>query len=149
MVEHIHGGGEQDPLVGLTGAPADDPGEIGFAHSRIADNAHAGAVTQKVEIEQTKDAGLELESGLVMVKVEAVDGRLALQAGEFEAAFDGTLVPGFEFAIKECFQGLCEAEIFGSSISQHLIQMEAHGRQIQLIQFLLQGGHRSPFWNEG
>jgi hypothetical protein len=47
-------------------------------------------------------------------------------------------VTGFEFAIEECFQGLCEAEIFGRGISQHLIQMEAHGRQIQLSQFLLQ-----------
>lgn len=73
-----------------------------------------------------------------MVKVEAVDGRLALQAREFEAAFDGTLVTGFEFAIEECFQGLGEAEIPGRGVSQHLIQMEAHGRQIQLIQFLLQ-----------
>ena len=73
-----------------------------------------------------------------MVKVEAVDGRLALQAGEFEAAFDGTLVAGFEFAIEERFQRLSKAEIFGSGISQHLIQMEAHRRQVQLIQFLLQ-----------
>jgi hypothetical protein len=70
--------------------------------------------------------------------VEAVDGRLALQAREFEAAFDGTLVTCFEFAIEECFQGLGEAEIPGGGVSQHLIQMEAHRRQIQLIQFLLQ-----------
>ena len=138
MVEHIHGGGEQDPLVVLTGAPADDPGEISFTHAGITDDADAGAVTQKVEIEQTKDAGLELESGLVMVKVEAVDRRLALQAREFEAAFDGALVTGFEFAIEERFQGLREAEILGGGVSQHLIQMEAHGRQVQLIQFLLQ-----------
>jgi hypothetical protein len=47
-------------------------------------------------------------------------------------------VTGFEFAIEECFQALCEAEIPGSGISQHLIQMEAHRRQVQLIQFLLQ-----------
>jgi hypothetical protein len=33
---------------------------------------------------------------------------------------------------------LGEAEIFGGGISQDLIQMEAHGRQVQLIQFLLQ-----------
>jgi hypothetical protein len=32
---------------------------------------------------------------------------------------------------------LGEAEVFGGSVSQHLIQMEAHGRQVQLIQFLL------------
>ena len=84
-----------------------------------------------------------------MVKVEAVDGGLALQTGELEAAFDGTLVTSFEFAIDERFQGLGKAEILGGGVSQHLIQMEAHGRQVQLSQFLLQCGHRSPFWNVG
>jgi hypothetical protein len=138
MVEHVHGGGEQDPLVGLTGAPTDDLGQVRFAHAGITDETHAGAVAQEVEIEQTQDASLELESGLVMVKVEAVDGRLALQAREFEAAFDGTLVTGFEFSVEECFQGLCEAEIPGGGVSQRLIQIEAHRRQVQLIQFLLQ-----------
>jgi hypothetical protein len=138
MVEHVHGGGEQDPLISLTGAPADDLGQVGFAHAGIANETHAGAVAQEVEIEQAKDASLELEARLVMVKVEAVDGRLALQAGEFEAAFDGTLVAGFELTIDESFKSLDKTEISGSGISQHLIQMEAHRRQIQLIQFLLQ-----------
>jgi hypothetical protein len=32
---------------------------------------------------------------------------------------------------------LGEAEILGSGVNQHLIQMETHGRQVQLIQFLL------------
>lgn len=138
MVEHIHGGGEQDSLVGLTGAPADDLGQVGFAHTGIANETHAGAVAQKVEIEQTKDAGLELEARLVMIEVKAVDGRLALQARELEAAFDGTLVAGFELTIDEGFKSLGETEIFGGGVSQHLIQMKAHGRQVQLIQFLLQ-----------
>ena len=138
MVEHVHGGGEQDTLVGLTGAPADDLGQVRLAYAGITDETHAGAVAQEVEIEQAQDASLELESGLVMVKVEAVDGRLALQTREFEAAFDGTLVTGFEFAIDECFEGLDKAEIPGGGFSQRLIQMEAHRRQIQLIQFLLQ-----------
>jgi hypothetical protein len=138
MVEHVHGGGEQHPLVGLTGAPADDLGQVGFAHAGIANETHAGAVAQEVEIEQAQDASLELVARLVMVEVEAVDGRLALQAGELEAAFDGALVTGFELAIEEGFEGLCEAEILGGGVSQHLIQMEAHGRQVQLIQFLLQ-----------
>ena len=73
MVEHVHGGGEQDPLVGLTGAPADDLGQIGFAHSGIPNETHAGTVAQEVEIEQAKDASLELEARLVMVEVEAVE----------------------------------------------------------------------------
>jgi hypothetical protein len=33
---------------------------------------------------------------------------------------------------------LGKAEIFGGGVSQHLIQLLAHRRQIQLIQFLLQ-----------
>jgi len=130
MVEHVHGGGEQHTLVGLTGAPADNLGQVGFAHTGIANETHAGAVAQEVEIEQAKDASLELKSRLVMVKVEAVDGRLALQAREFEAAFDGTLVAGFELTIEERFEGLDQTEISGGGVSQHLIQMEAHGRQI-------------------
>ncbi len=60
MVEHVHGSGEQHPLVGLTGAPGDDLGQIGFAYARITDETHAGAVAQEVEIEQAKDASLEL-----------------------------------------------------------------------------------------
>jgi hypothetical protein len=145
MVEHIRGGGEQHTLVGLTGTPSDDLGQIGFADAGITDETHAGAVAQEVETEQTQDASLELESGLVMVKVEAVDGRLALQAREFEAPFDGTLVTCFEFVIEECFQGLGEAEIPGGGVSQRLIQMEAHRRQIQLIQFLLGAYFESAF----
>jgi hypothetical protein len=43
-------------LVGLTGAPGDDLGQIGFAYARITDETHAGAVAQEVEIEQAKDA---------------------------------------------------------------------------------------------
>ena len=138
MVEHVHGGGEQDPLISLTGAPADDLGQVGFAHAGIANETHAGAVAQEVEIEQAKDASLELEARLVMVKVEAVDGRLALQAGEFEAAFDGTLVAGFELTIDEGFKSLGKTEIFSGGVSQDLIQMKAHRRQIQLLEFLLQ-----------
>ena len=147
MVEHIHGGSEQHALVGLTGTPGDDLGQVGFAYAGIANETHAGSVMQEVEIEQAKDAGLELEARLVMVKGEAIDRRHAVQTGKLEAAFDGTLVTGLELAIDERFQGLGKAEIFGGGISQHLIQLLAHGRQVQLIQFLLQWGHRSPFWN--
>jgi hypothetical protein len=60
MVEHVHGGSEEHALVGLTCAPGDDFGQVGFAYAGIADETDAGAVMQEVEIEQTKDAGLEL-----------------------------------------------------------------------------------------
>src|SRR5260370_41100513 len=94
MVEHVHGGSEQHALVRLTGAPSDDLGQGRFAHAGIANETHAGAVAQEVEIEQAKDASLELESGLGMVEVEAVDGTLAVQATRLEATFDGTLAAG-------------------------------------------------------
>ena len=73
-----------------------------------------------------------------MIKVEAIDGGFALQAGKLEAAFDSVLVTDFELAIDERFQSLGKAEVFGGGVSQHLIQMEAHGRQIQLLEFLLE-----------
>lgn len=60
MIEHVHGRGEQYPLVGLAGAPGHDLGQVGFAHARIANETHAGAVAQEVEIEQAKDASLKL-----------------------------------------------------------------------------------------
>ena len=52
-----------------------------------------------------------------MVKGEAIDRRHALQAGKLEAAFDGTLVTGFELAIDERFESLGKAEIFGGGVS--------------------------------
>ena len=72
-----------------------------------------------------------------MVKVKAVDGRLSLQTGELEAPFDGTLVSVLDLAIDEGFQGLCQTEVLGRGLSQHLIQMVAYGGQVQLLQFLL------------
>jgi len=137
MIQHVHGGGEQHTLVGLTGTPADDFSQVGFAHTGIPDDADARALAQEVEIEQTQDAGLELGARLVVVKVEAVDRRLGLQAGELETTFDGTLVAILEFTIDESFQGLRQAEVFSGGLSQHLIQMVAYRCQIQLLQLLL------------
>jgi putative salt-induced outer membrane protein YdiY len=73
-----------------------------------------------------------------MVEVKAIDGGFALQAGELEATFDGTLVTGLEFTIDQRFQGLRQAEVLSGGVGQHLIQMKAHRRQIQLIEFLLE-----------
>ena len=44
VIQHVHGGGEQDALIGLAGAPADDFGEEGFAHAGIADEHEVGAL---------------------------------------------------------------------------------------------------------
>ena len=50
-------------------------------------------------------------AGLVMVELEAIDGVLRLQARQLEAAFDGAAVAGFQFQIRQSFQGGGEAEI--------------------------------------
>jgi len=44
VIQHIHSGSEQYTLVGLTGTPADDFGQVGFAHAGIADNADTGTL---------------------------------------------------------------------------------------------------------
>jgi len=57
MIQHVHGGSEQHTLIGLASAPGDDFGQIGLSYTRIADDTHAGAVAQEVEIKQPQDAG--------------------------------------------------------------------------------------------
>src|SRR5258708_20519304 len=99
-------------------------------------------------MEEGEDTILQLEPALVMVEVESVDGVFGLQAGKLEAAFDGALLSGLQFQIQESFQDLGSAEIPGARISQRLIQMVAHGRQVQVFQFLLQRCHENPFWSE-
>ena len=73
-----------------------------------------------------------------MAEVEAVDGRLGVQAGELETAFHSALGTGFQFVIDQSFQGLGDAKIAGRGLGQRRFQLLAHGRQVQLIQFLLQ-----------
>ena len=77
-----------------------------------------------------------------MVELETVDGRLGVQAGELEAAFHGALRASFEFTIDQGFQGLGDAKIAGRRLRQCRFQLLAHGHQVQLIEFLLQYGHR-------
>jgi len=73
-----------------------------------------------------------------MVEVEAIDGVLGLQARETEAAIDRTGLTRFEFTVQQSFESFRGAEILACRISQGLVQMLAHGRQVQLIQFLLE-----------
>ena len=47
VIEHVHGGGEQHALIGLTGAPTDDFRQEGFAGARIADDDDASAFGRK------------------------------------------------------------------------------------------------------
>ena len=72
-----------------------------------------------------------------MVEVEAVDGVLGLQAREPEAAIDRAGLTRFELAVQQGFESFCGAEILAGRISQGLVEVLAHRRQVQLIQFLL------------
>src|SRR5207302_4108948 len=90
----------------------------------------------------------QLRAALVMMEVESSDGVFGLQAGELEAVFDGALGAGLQLQIQKSFQGLGDTEVFGPGISQRLVQMVAHGRQVELFQFLLELCHGNPFWNE-
>jgi len=72
-----------------------------------------------------------------MFEVEAVDGVARLQTGQAEAALNGILVARFQFQIRERFQSLRKAQVFGRRVARDLIELAAHRRQRQLIQFLV------------
>src|SRR5271157_3904735 len=84
LVEHIHGGGEQDATIGLTCAPADDLREEGLARSGITNQDDVGALVEEVQIQKAEDARFVLQPRLVMLEQERVDGMLRMQAGEVE-----------------------------------------------------------------
>ena len=89
----------------------------------------------------------ELHAALVVFEVEAVDGVLGVQPREAKAAFDGATVAGVQFQVGERLQGLREARDSYSRVRDHLIQLAAHRRQAELIQFQMEGGHGIPFGN--
>ena len=78
VIEHVHGGGEQDTLIRLAGAPAHDLGQEGLANPGISDKDQVGAVGDKGQIEQTQYAILVLRTALVMSEVKRVDAGLGL-----------------------------------------------------------------------
>ena len=147
MIEHVHGGCEQYALIGLAGTPRQDLREERFANTGIANDDDAGAVADEVEIHQTKEAVLHLQTALVVIELETVDGMTDAQMREAKAPLNGTGVAGFEFAVDERFQRGREAEILSGSFTQKLVQVPAHRRQCQLIEFLLEKVHRTPFEN--
>ena len=73
VIEHVHGGGKQDALIGLAGAPAHDLGQERFPDARISDEDQVGAVGDKAQVEQAQDAILVLRAALVMSEVKRVD----------------------------------------------------------------------------
>ena len=60
VIEHVHGSGEPDALIRLTGAPAHDLGQERFPDARISDQNEVGAVGDEAQVEQAQDAILVL-----------------------------------------------------------------------------------------
>jgi hypothetical protein len=78
VIEHVHGGGKQDALIRLAGAPAHDLGQECFPDPGISDEDQVGAVGDKAQVEQAQDAILVLRAALVMSEVKRVDAGLGL-----------------------------------------------------------------------
>ena len=145
VIEHVHGSGEDDALIGLAGLPSEDAGEEGLAHAGITDQHQVGALLQESKVEQTKDAVLSLQAAFVMVEVESVDAGLRLQTRTLEAALDGAALPLFQFLVSEPLDGSGNAEVLGRGFSDCGFNVMAHRREIQLLELLLKGTHRIPF----
>jgi hypothetical protein len=92
MIEHVHGSGEDDALIGLACLPSEDAAEEGLAHAGITDQHQVGALFQEGKVEQTKDAVFGLHAAFVVVEVEGADAGLRLQARALEATLDGAAV---------------------------------------------------------
>jgi len=60
VIEHVHGGGEQDALVGTAGLPGEDLGQVGLAGAGIADDHDIGPLLEEVQVQQAQDAVFDL-----------------------------------------------------------------------------------------
>ena len=147
MIEHVHGGREQDALIGLAGAPGDYLRQKCFADTGIADEDDIGSFAEEGEIEQAQESGFGLQAALVVLEVKSVDAGLGLQARAPEAPLDSPLGACFDFHVGEPFQCGRGTETLGGSFSQSRLQLASHGRQAQLIQLVFEGCHRIPFRN--
>jgi hypothetical protein len=149
MIQHIHRGCEQHALVGLAGFRSDNAGEESLSHAGVADQYKVRPLLQKREIEQTQDAVLRLNTALVMVEVESVNGSLRLKTRQLEAALDGAAVAGIQFHIGEHLDRGGDAEVARGCLSDRRLDLAAHRPQVQLLQFLFECGHRVPFRHRG
>jgi hypothetical protein len=80
-----------------------------------------------------------------MVELKAVDAGPRLQTRGLEAAINGTSCPSFQLHVSEPLQGGGHTHVFGGSFSNRLFDLMTHGGQVQLLQFLFEGGHYVPF----
>src|SRR5262249_49466756 len=89
VIEHVHSGGEQHSMIGLTCAPTHDFGEKSFTHARITDENGTNSFWQKLQVKQPQDAMLGFHASFMVLEIEAVNGRLGVQTRQSEAALDG------------------------------------------------------------
>src|ERR1700730_1676780 len=148
MVEHVHGGCKQDTLIGLTGLPTDDFRQKCFAHAWVAEKDRAIALCYELQIEEAQNAGFELHAALMVFELKAVDGVLRMQSRSPEASLDGPTVAGFQFDVDKGFERFGEAAVSGCVIRDRLIQLLDHRGQAELVEFLVQCGHGTPFRTE-
>ena len=137
VVEHIHGGGEENTLITLAGAPTNNFGQKRFAHARIADDDTTGSFLQEVQIEHPENPILDLYPALMMFEIEVVDRVLRVKAGQSEAPVDRPAAARVQLHIYQRLQRLDEAKVLGCGISYRLIQLATHRRQTELIQFVM------------
>jgi len=76
-----------------------------------------------------------------MFELEAVDRMLGMQPRHAKAPFDRAAVARVEFEVGERLQRLREAHILTGRIGDHLIELAAHRRQTELIEFQMERGH--------
>jgi hypothetical protein len=117
--------------------PSDDFRQEGLAGSRIADENDAGAFVEKIEVQKPQNTGFDFHTALMVFEVEAVDGITHVQARHTEAPFNRPAVARFQLAVRQRFDGLHQAEIFGRRVGDYLIELGAHGGEAKLIEFLM------------
>ena len=81
LIDHIHGRGETAFDVGITGGKDQGLGQEGFTGAGIADEQDIPALGDEVEGEEIEDLGFLVQSGLMMMEVELVQGGFIDQAG--------------------------------------------------------------------
>jgi hypothetical protein len=97
----------------------------------------AGSLAKEVQIQHAQDAILHLHAALVVLEMKAVDGVLCVESRQTEAALDGSMIARIQFEIEQAFQCLGKAKVLGRCLRDGLIQLAAHRRQTELVQFLV------------
>ena len=101
MIDHVHGGCEQDFDALLSGGIGDDFAQEAFADTGIANEDDVFFMVDKIEGQQFQDVGFLLFTGVMEVKVKLINGRFFVKSGLPEAQRNPVLSSGFKFEFKE------------------------------------------------